>query len=156
MEIVTVEKNEKFLRRVSEQLTAEQVNSKELKHFIEEMVEMLKREEIGAGISAVQVGKHFRIFAIKLFHKDYDNPPIEVFINPEVSLKGEVKDIKEEGCLSIPEIYGAVPRYKRVRVKYINQNGEKVKQNFSGYEARVIQHENDHLDGILFTDKIVK
>lgn len=156
MKILTTDKNEDFLRTKSKEISASRLNEPQIISFINKMTNHLVEKENGAGLSAVQIGKHFRIFAIKLFKQNPNNPPIEIFINPKVSLKGEVKSIREEGCLSIPGTYKKVPRYKRVRVKYLTPEGKEKKENFSGYEARIIQHELDHLNGILFIDKTVE
>lgn len=101
---------------------------------------------IGVGLAAPQIGKDINMFIIKSGK--------ETFINPKITWKSpETKD-STEGCLSIPYQRGTVTRHKRIRVEYININGKKINKEFSGFEAIVIQHEYDHLHGILFTDRM--
>ena len=76
-------------------------------------------------------------------------------INPSWKNLGEEKDIEFEGCLSVPSIRGKVERYKKIEVTYYNENGEKIIKVVSGFTARDIQHECDHLDGITFLEKVV-
>jgi len=116
----------------------------------------------GVGLAAPQVGLSKRVFIIdssKLNdddeRKDKKEEGIkEVFINPEMidEFGGEVS--YEEGCLSIPYIYGNVDRQKSVKIKYYNAHLELVEKEFHGFTARVIQHEYDHIEGILFVDKL--
>jgi peptide deformylase len=75
-------------------------------------------------------------------------------INPEIKIIGREKVVDIEGCLSIPNFEGRVSRYKKIKVKYIDREGKIQKGVFKNQEAREIQHENDHLNGILFTDKL--
>jgi peptide deformylase len=120
--------------------------SSDIQKLIPEMIEtMLKKD--GIGLAGPQIGKSFRIIVIH--HKDKDL----VMINPRMIKKSLTKDWDEEGCLSVPEIFGDVRRCKKVIVKYIDENGKEQKLSGEGLLARVIQHEIDHLDGILFIDK---
>jgi peptide deformylase len=81
--------------------------------------------------------------------KDY------VLVNPKLISASEDMDIHYEGCLSIPDTYGQVKRHKKIKVSALDENGNEIKINTSGFFARVIQHEMDHLDGILFTSKMI-
>lgn len=132
-----------------------------LKKFISEMIQLL-REVNGIGLAAPQLGKPIRIVVIESRGKPSRSKPQEkrplipltILINPEVinhSLEVE-EDI--EGCLSLPNIWGTVPRYKKVTVKGINERGKGVKIKASGLLARTLQHEIDHLDGILFPQRV--
>ncbi|MCD6106600.1 MAG: peptide deformylase [Caldisericaceae bacterium] len=103
----------------------------------------------GVGLAAPQVGVSIALFVYKV---DDDKG---VVINPViVSKKGE--EVKEEGCLSVPGVYGPVKRAEKIIVKGLNIKGKRFKLNLDGLKARVFQHETDHLNGIIFTDYIEK
>lgn len=110
--------------------------------------------EISAAISAVQIDHPERIAIIR---SDFDDKKIRDFtalINPKIiKFEGEiVKDF--EGCLSVPDVYGKVPRYDKIRVKAIDVNGNEVRFKAEGFLSRIIQHEIDHVNGIVFIDHI--
>ena len=110
--------------------------------------------EISAAISAVQIGEMERIIIVR---SDFDDKNVRDFtalINPEiVKLEGDIeKDY--EGCLSVPDIYGLVPRHSKIRVKALDIDGNEVRFKASGFLARIIQHEIDHINGIVFIDHI--
>ncbi len=109
-------------------------------------------EDDGVGLSANQVGVELRFF-IADFSLHDKNLGREVFINPEI-IAQEGEDILEEGCLSIPEIRERVPRALKIKVRYKNLEGQLLEKEYEGFAAQVIQHEIDHLNGILFVEKI--
>lgn len=111
---------------------------------------MTVKEAKGIGLAAPQVGHLLRIFTVNIEDKIY------IFINPEIKDFGDDKIPFEEGCLSVPKIWGPVTRPKKLTIKALNENGEPVKIRAKGLLARVIQHEMDHLNGILFIDKAEK
>ncbi len=130
------------------------------KKIIKDMISTLKKVE-GAGLAAPQIGQSIRIIVIELDNRDKNNSllkeisiPLTVLINPEIVKYSEKKEEDEEGCLSLPNIWGIVPRHKNITVKGINENGKKVKIKTSGSLSRILQHEIDHLNGILFTERI--
>ncbi len=105
-------------------------------------------ENNGVGLSACQIGKNIRLFVIpKELSKKY------IFINPEIIKLSKKTNIMEEGCLSLPGIFIPIRRAKSIKIKALDENGKEFKLKTKGLLARVIQHENDHLDGILITDK---
>jgi peptide deformylase len=113
-----------------------------------------RAHEIGVALAAVQIDKLYRIVIVK---QDYDNKEDHSFtylINPEIiKLDGDlVEDF--EGCLSVPNIYGKVPRYSKVKIKALDINGNEIKLLAKGFLARILQHEIDHTKGALFIDKI--
>ena len=133
--------------------------TEELKELIHAMFEKCP-ESNGIGLAAPQVGVLKRIFVTVIPETDDDQGNKreglrEVFINP-VILKSEGSCKMEEGCLSVPGIFEIVPRPESVEVEYTDINGERKTGMFGGLIARVIQHENDHLDGILFVSKLPK
>lgn len=105
----------------------------------------------GIGISACQVGVMDQIFVIQLDDED------DVFelINPKI-LSSSGKSIDLEGCLSLPSVFGTVERAENIVVEYFNREGDLMEMEASGYLARCIQHELDHLNGVLFTEKIIE
>lgn len=109
----------------------------------------------GIGLAAVQVGEMNRLITIDVSH-DEDAKEPRVFINPEILWKSEDLSVYEEGCLSIPDYYEEVERPARVRVRYTNLAGEPEELDADGLLATCLQHEIDHLDGVLFIDHISK
>lgn len=120
----------------------------EIKEIINNMVETMY-EAKGVGLAAPQVGINKRIFVI-----DIGDGNLRKVINPEFIEKSEECETNEEGCLSIPGIYKSVKRSARVKIKYLNEKGEEVIEEADGLLARAFQHEYDHLDAVLFVDKI--
>lgn len=110
--------------------------------------------EISAAISAVQINRPNRVAIIR---SDFDDKTVREFtalINPEiVKLEGEIM-LDYEGCLSVPGVYGKVPRHNKIRIKALDINGNKVRFKAEGFLARIIQHEIDHTNGIVFIDHI--
>ena len=109
----------------------------------------------GIGLAAVQVGEMNRLITIDVSHDEDAREP-RVFVNPEILWKSEEMSVYEEGCLSIPEFYEEVERPARVRVRYTNLAGEPEEMEADGLLATCLQHEIDHLDGVLFIDHISK
>lgn len=165
MKIVTVPNL--VLRKKAKKI--ERVDKKLLK-FLTDLQKILanKQDPPGVGLAAPQVGKSWQIFATQLV----DDPikrsyqPLEIFINPKITAHSQEKalgknkdDVDLEGCLSIPYLYGPVPRWSWLDLKYETvENGQLVahQRHFENFNARIIQHERDHLDGVLFTDYILQ
>lgn len=113
-----------------------------------------------AGLSAVQVGVLKRVFIARDFVYTKNDQELlsitdTVFINPKIISLGKAEELDWEGCLSIPEYYGMVMRSKKVKVKYTDLDGKEQRLTATDFLARVIQHEMDHLEGVLFTSKVV-
>jgi len=128
-------------------------NSEELQDFIKDLIFTMYKDD-GVGLAAPQVGRSERIFVVDpyWYREGHSKNPL-VFINPEFKeFSGE--DIDDEGCLSVPEIYAKVPRAESVIIEALNEKFEKVRYEADGFFARSLQHEYDHLDGILFIDKV--
>ena len=127
----------------------------EVKDFITDLI-FTMYEKDGVGLAAPQVGKSLRIFVVDplWFNEDGKKNPL-VLVNPEFKeFQGEVES--DEGCLSLPKIFEPVQRAKSVVIEALNEKGKKVSYEADGLFARALQHEYDHLDGILFVDKIPK
>lgn len=156
LKIITIDKDLKKLRKKSKKLTKEEIHSKKIQTFIDQLIYTAENAKLqagweSAGLAAIQVDNAVRIFIAK----DLIHDVFKVYINPEIEYLGTAKDIKLEGCLSIPETTGMVERHKRIRVRYIDREGNERKEKFDGFNSRIIQHEYDHLEGILFTDKLI-
>ena len=129
--------------------------SEELKKFIEDMEETFRSFPGCVGIAAPQVDRFERIVMVDISHKPkHVNHGFLVLINPEITFC-EGSSLGREGCLSVPDFIGKVERAKSITLKALNQKGEKLELQISGYEARAVQHEIDHLDGKLFLDRLV-
>jgi len=123
--------------------------NKKTNDLIDNMFDTMYSED-GVGLAAPQVGILKRIAVV-----DIREGNKIILINP-VIIEEEGKAIMEEGCLSIPEETGDVIRSEKIKVRSLDRNGEEIEFEAEGFEARAIQHEIDHLDGVLFVDKIVK
>ena len=147
----------KSLRRKSTEVDPSLVTKKEIQDFIKEMTPTMHTDD-GIGLAAPQVGKNIRICviggdAVKLDKKN--TLPIEdlVLINPVWQKTSRWKEVDTEGCLSVPKTFGKVKRYKHIVVECLDKNGNELKFEANNFFARVIQHEVDHLEGVLFIDK---
>ena len=142
MEILIGENNQ-TLRQKS--LPVRRINA-DVRSLIEQMRKVIKQNN-GVGLAAIQIGEPTRIIVCEIDDKFY------TFINPEIIKSFPETSAMEEGCLSLPNMYGEVERPKKISLKAINFDGKKIKIKAFGLLARVIQHEIDHLNGILFIDK---
>jgi len=110
--------------------------------------------EVGVALAAVQIDQLYKIVVVRTDYNDKQNHEFTVFINPEiVKTEGETTE-DFEGCLSVPNIYGKVPRYSKVKVKALNLQGKEFRVKAEGFLARVFQHEIDHCNGLVFIDHI--
>jgi peptide deformylase len=107
----------------------------------------------GIGLAAIQVGVAKRVIVMDLAREGEDKQP-RYFVNPEILWRSEETAPYEEGCLSVPEIYDEVERPARVKLRYLNYAGETIEEDAEGLYAVCIQHEMDHLDGVLFIDHL--
>ncbi|MBI5346550.1 MAG: peptide deformylase [Chlamydiae bacterium] len=129
----------------------------DIRKLVEEMIETMDASD-GIGLAAVQIHHSIRLFVIRTpietGEDKFEPGEIEVFINPILSLPSKETWKASEGCLSIPSLRSLVERPKEITVEYTSLNGNVIKKRVSGWQARVIMHENDHLDGVLFTDRL--
>ena len=109
----------------------------------------------GIGLAAIQVGEPLRMLVIDLA-KEGEPPAPQVFINPEILSQSDERSVYEEGCLSIPDYYAEVERPASVRVSYLDRDGRQLDVSADGLLATCLQHEIDHLNGVLFIDHISK
>jgi peptide deformylase len=142
---------DKRLRLKSDAVTA---IDKPLRKLVEDMFETMYAAP-GIGLAAIQIGVAQRVVTMDLAKKD-DPPQPQVFINPEVIGASAEKSTYEEGCLSIPEYYEEVTRPSAVKVKYLDLDGKPQEIEAAGLLATCLQHEIDHINGVLFIDHISK
>jgi len=128
-----------------------EVFDEELKSFVESMFSIMKAAR-GVGLAAPQVGDTRRVFIIDLSEHDFDAEPM-VFINPVIEER-EGEQPGEEGCLSFPGLYLEVTRPERLILRFQDLEGRTQRVEAQGFAARAIQHESDHLDGVLFIDHL--
>jgi peptide deformylase len=113
--------------------------------------------ERGVGLAAPQIGQSLRLVVMRLIadRSEADEPPRMIaLINPELQPIGSETELGWEGCLSVPELRGVVPRHSRVGYRAWLQDGTRVEGEYEGFQARILQHEADHLDGILYLDRM--
>jgi peptide deformylase len=142
------------LRRKAHKITKFE---KDLQTLIDDMIETM-REAPGVGLAAPQVGISERLIVIEYGDDEDETVPKKLFavINPEIILASEEKVEGIEACLSIPQLVGEVERHEKIVVKALNRHGKPVKIKAEGWLARIFQHEIDHLEGVLFTDRAAR
>ncbi|HZZ32517.1 MAG TPA: peptide deformylase [Phenylobacterium sp.] len=124
----------------------------ELRALMDDMLETMYAAP-GIGLAAIQVGVPKRVIVMDLAREGEEAAP-QYFVNPEILWASEETAPYEEGCLSVPEIYDEVERPAYVKLRYLNYRGETVEEDAEGLYAVCIQHEMDHLDGVLFIDHL--
>jgi peptide deformylase len=143
------------LREVAAPVTA--FGTPELDALVADMVETMHAND-GAGLAAIQVGvlKRVVVFGVEQNprYPDADPVPFTVLINPEIHALGDRIEEDWEGCLSVPGLRGLVPRYTDIRYRGFDQFGNRIDRTVSGFHARVVQHECDHLDGMLYPQRM--
>ncbi|MEK7636222.1 MAG: peptide deformylase [Patescibacteria group bacterium] len=164
-----------ILRKKAKEVDLKNINSKEIQELVFAMKEILKDSDDGVGLAAPQIGQSIRLFLIseeaeaidknkksKVIHQN-ENAKKEktawgyhVFINPIIKKFSAKKIDLAEGCLSVPGIFGLVRRPEKITAEWHDEHGKKHSRGCSKFFARVIQHETDHLDGILFIEKMHK
>ena len=137
---------------------ARTVDKAELKNpvfqnFVDSMIDTMY-EYSGVGLAAPQVHESVRLFVAMLDADGRGDGDATVFINPEISVKGDQIVEGWEGCLSIPDIRGRVPRAQHISVTALDRTGKRFELDLKDFPARVVQHETDHLDGVLFFDRM--
>jgi len=143
-----------ILRKVAKDISPDYPD---LKTLLDNMFETMYNAD-GAGLAAPQIGREDRIVIIDLTSREKDDPSFKdfkkVLINAHIIERDGEEDYVEEGCLSIPDIHEKVPRKNRIRIQYLDENFQPHDEVYEGFKARVIQHEYDHLEGMMFVDHI--
>lgn len=150
-----------ILRKASKKLTKAEINAKKTQQLIKEMKDLLAVKKLGVGLAAPQVNKDISLAIIQiqpLKHRSKVKKFDLVIINPEIVKTYGYRSQMWEGCISAgpakSSLFAKVPRYKKINLKYLDENGNSKLQIFEGLPAHVIQHEVDHLNGVLFVDKV--
>lgn len=129
----------------------------DFQEMIKDMVDTM-RDAPGVGLAAPQIGESQRVVVVEFGDAEDENvkPKLYVMVNPEITFKSEEMITGIEGCLSVPELIGEVERHQAIEVKGLNRHGKPLKIKADGWLARIFQHEIDHLDGIVYTDRTDK
>jgi peptide deformylase len=145
------------LRQVARPIPEHEIKAVETQRLIDDMVETM-REYNGAGLAATQVHTLKQVAVIEVLrnprYPDAPEIPLTVVINPVVTLLTSDMEDGWEGCLSVPEMRGIVPRYSAVRLQAYDRDGQRMDLTAKDFFARVIQHETDHLNGIVYLDRM--
>lgn len=144
-----------LLREVA--LPLRQFGTPELQALVQDLLDTMKASN-GAGLAAIQIGVLQRVVIFGLErnsrYPDAEPVPLTVLVNPEIEPLGEDRELGWEGCLSVPGMRGLVPRHRRIRYRGYDQHGQPIDRTVADFHARVVQHECDHLDGVLYPDRI--
>lgn len=147
-----------ILRNKTKNIPINDIKSDNTKKIIEKMIKTMRKHN-GAGLAANQIYEPIRICIIEVLdnprYKHLNTIPLKILINPKVIIKKDTATFNSyEGCLSVPNLRGKVRRYNSINVTYYTMDAKKITENIKGLESIVYQHEIDHLDGYLFTDKV--
>lgn len=147
--------DEKILRAVAVNIADGEVGTTATQRVIQDLKDTLSDTKVGIAIAAPQIGESVRIFIVspKAFGENAD---FLVCINPQLVKMSKDKSDLEEACLSIPDLAGTVTRSNKVTLRALDEHGNKFERGASGLLAQIFQHENDHLDGILYIDKAIE
>ena len=147
-----------ILRNKTKDIPINEIKSENTQKIIEKMIKTMRKHN-GAGLAANQIYEPIRICIIEVLdnprYKHLNTIPLKVLINPKIIIKKDTATFNSyEGCLSVPNLRGKVKRYNTINVTYYNMDAKKITEDIKGLESIVYQHEIDHLDGFLFTDKV--
>ena len=147
-----------ILRNKTKDIPINEIKSENTQKIIEKMIKTMRMHN-GAGLAANQIYEPIRICIIEVLdnprYKHLNTIPLKVLINPKVIIKKDTATFNSyEGCLSVPNLRGKVKRYNTINVTYYTMEAKKITEDIKGLESIVYQHEIDHLDGYLFTDKV--
>ena len=147
-----------ILRNKTKDIPINEIKSENTKKIIEKMIKTMRMHN-GAGLAANQIYEPISICIVEVLdnprYKHLNTIPLKVLINPKVIIKKDSATFNSyEGCLSVPNLRGKVKRYNTINVTYYTMDAKKITENIKGLESIVYQHEIDHLDGYLFTDKV--
>ncbi|MDO8555027.1 MAG: methionyl-tRNA formyltransferase [bacterium] len=153
------EKGEKVLREKAEEVPVQEIKKEKFRKIIQKMERVITENEEAVAVAAPQIGEGWRIFAISEWAKNSETRKEKkefkniIFINPKIIKTSQRQKSMPEGCLSTPFLFGTTKRAEKIRVEALDENGKKFTHSASGLFAQALQHEIDHLNGILFVDK---
>ena len=160
-----VQEGEPVLRGKAKPVAKKDISSPKIVKIIARMKKALAKEAFGVALAAPQIGEPLRIFVIagKVFAQEIKEgekalpmPPDRVFINPEITRLSRKKIEMSEGCLSVRGKYGTVMRHEKASIKALDENGKAITYHGAGLVGHIFQHECDHLEGVLYTDKAIR
>ena len=160
-QVEILQKDNPILRKVSCLVPESDIKSADIQKVISDLKVAMDSQNDAIAISAIQIGKPIRLFVIskKIYEvlggslEESQSKKDLIFIKPKIVKNSKEKQNLEEGCLSVRYFYGKVERSRKATIEWTNENGEKLSRGVSGLLAQIVQHEYDHLDGILFIDK---
>ena len=146
-----------ILRQKAEPIAPEAIGAPDIQRLIDDLLETMDDHD-GAGLAApqVHVSRRLVVYGVRANprYPDADEVPLTVLVNPVITPTTEEQDEDWEGCLSVPDLRGQVPRFTRVRVQAYGRDGRRVAFAAEGFHARIVQHECDHLDGMVYLDRM--
>ena len=147
-----------ILRNKTKDIPINEIKSENTKKIIEKMIKTMRKHN-GVGLAANQIYEPIRLCIIEVLnnprYKNLNTIPLKILINPKIIIKKDTATFNSyEGCLSVPNLRGKVKRYNTINVTYYTMDAKKITEDIKGLESIVYQHEIDHLDGYLFTDKV--
>ncbi len=144
-----------MLRQIAAPVT--ELGTPALRELVHDMLDTMRAND-GAGLAAIQIGVLQRVVVFELAanprYPDAEPVPLTVLVNPVIEILDDERELGWEGCLSVPGMRGLVPRYRRLRYRGFDELGTPIDRTVEGFHARVVQHECDHLDGILYPQRI--
>lgn len=145
-----------ILKTKAKKVSTNEIRKPSFQKLVKQMSHTVK--DIGVGLAAPQIGKSLQLAVIRI-KQNKIRPHISplsstVIINPKITKKSKEETSDWEGCLSLSQVRGLVPRHKSITVKYLDEYGQKQRKQFTDFQARVFQHEIDHLNGILYVDRM--
>lgn len=168
MHMIIPAKENPVLRQKAKDIPVSEITGTQVQKLIKEMQKLLAKEEFGVALAAPQVGESLKLFIVsgRALARDSRNAPDEpdkneeqaplpdqIYINPKILKLSRDKSDKHEGCLSVRGFWGTVPRAEKAMIQAYDEKGSEFTRGASGFLAHVFQHEVDHLEGILYTDK---
>ncbi len=157
-----IQKGDKILKQTAKEVALEKINGGEIQDIVKKLKQAIAENEEAVAMAAPQIGKSLRIFVVSEYIFSPENKEKKkndygylIFINPKILKKSQGQKIMTEGCLSTENIYGTIKRSEKIKVEAYDENGKKFTKSGKSLFSQVIQHEIDHLDGFLFTDKAI-
>ena len=160
--IKIVQKGNEVLNQIAKEVAPTDIKSSEIQNIIRKLKQAIAESEEAVAVAAPQIGKSLRAFVVSKYiftpntEKKKNDYGYLVFINPKVLKKSREQKVLTEGCLSTENIYGTIKRSEKIKVEACDENGKKFTRSGKGLFSQVLQHEIDHLNGILFTNKAIE
>jgi len=161
--IKIIQKGNKILRSPAKEIPMADIKGVNIQAIIKTLKRVIAENEEAVAVAAPQIGKSLKIFVVSGYVFSPENKEKKkndygylVFINPKILKKSRQQKILTEGCLSTANVYGTIKRSEKIKIEAYDENGKKFTKSGKGLFSQVIQHEIDHLDGILFSDKAIE